>query len=161
MRIGNGGRRAIALGGAVAAGVFGLGVALARESPSVRAERDRLDGTWVATSVRSEAGELTGADAARFGLEFRGDRVVARGLAGVPESAGTYQVNPDTRPGRLDLRLESGIALGIYGREGDDLVACFNPLDLPEHLGLPERGRAVRLEPDRARLLIRYHRRGR
>ena len=153
MRIGRRGAAAIAGGAAVVSGLFALGAALAREGDDVLAVRERLDGRWVATTVRSIAGEMDGAEAGRFGFEFHGDRVVARGLAGVAESRGTYRVWPAARPAKIDLKLESGVAVGIYALEGGELTACFNPMDLPERLGLIERGRPDRLEPDETRLV--------
>ncbi|WP_435015581.1 hypothetical protein TA3x_003125 [Tundrisphaera sp. TA3] len=158
MRIAKKGGAALLGGAAIVSGLAVLGVALAREGEAVRAERGRLDGRWVATSVRSVAGELDGDGAARYGLEFAGGTIVARGLADVPESRGTYQLAPAARPARIDLKLESGLALGNYALNGDELVVCLNPLDLPERLGLPERGRPDRLEPDEYRLVYTFRR---
>ena len=161
MRIGKKGCAAIACVGAVASGLFALGAALAREGDEVRAARQALEGRWVATSVRSISGELAGDEARRYGLDFAGEAVMARGLANVAESRGTYQVVPDARPAKLDLKLASGLAVGIYALDGDELTVSFNPMDLPERLGLPERGRPERLEPDPMRLLYRFRRQAR
>ena len=159
MRINRRGVVGVMVGGAVASGVLALGVALGWESDSVRAERTRIEGAWVAESVRSVSGEITGEAAASYQLEFHDGTVVARGLSGVPESRGRFRVLPGTDPAKIDLRLESGIVFGVYRLEGDTLTAVFNPIDLPEHLGLPERGRPERLEADEKRLLFRYGRR--
>ena len=156
-RIGTG----IGGGLAVVAGLFALGSALAREGDTVRAARTRLEGRWVATSVRSISGELRGDDAARYALEFAGGGVIAQGLAGVAESRGTYQVDPDARPGKLDLKLVSGMAVGVYALDGDDLIVNFNPIDLPERLGLLEHGRPDRLEPDEKHLVYTFRKQDR
>jgi len=138
--------------------VFAWGRSQANESGEIRAARGRLEGRWIATSVRASArGERSGPDAARTGIDFDGRNVVFRGLIEGGDARGTYLIDPKARPPRVDFKLDAGWVIGVYEATGDRLILNVVPLALPEQLGVPTRyrPRSVGADKDHNRYAFR------
>jgi len=124
------------------------GRSLGQETGHIREVRDQLRGTWVASTVQStDRVKAEGAEAAATTIRFDGRSVEFRNPIEGGESRGTFLIDPEAKPPKFDLMLDSGWSIGAYRLEGDTLAVTINPLALPEQLGVPTRGRPTEVRP--------------
>lgn len=138
-------------------GLVAVGRSMIEDSAEVAAVRSRLDGKWIATGVAvSGTVRVTGAAAAHTAVEFAGRQVKFTNLVDAPAAEGVYNLDPRSRPGKIDFKLDAGWVLGIYALADDRLTIGVNALRLPEQLGVPARGRPEGLQPSEGRFVYEF-----
>jgi RNA polymerase sigma-70 factor (ECF subfamily) len=99
----------------------------AKAEARTKSDRDRLQGTWRAVSLRHSGSDEPKADIGKASLRltFAADKVTVH-LAGQSKE-GTYQLNPGRTPREIDIIIqgEKGSGDGIYKIEGDTLTLCL------------------------------------
>jgi RNA polymerase sigma factor (sigma-70 family) len=90
----------------------------------VKADRDRLQGSWVARSIHNEGEEVPAEQVGTVRFTFKADQVTLGSLLESRELP--YQLDPAQKPKAIDFRGDDP-ATGIYQLEGDRLVLAFNP----------------------------------
>jgi RNA polymerase sigma factor (sigma-70 family) len=114
--------------GACAGAITGVGVALrAEDKDAVKAEKDRLGGSWEVTSAEMNGKEAEGKEAdeiKQHKFVFKGDTVTAKHEV-------KYTIEPSKKPKEITLEItegpqqEQGTWKGIYELKGDDLTICI------------------------------------
>jgi uncharacterized protein (TIGR03067 family) len=112
--------------------IFGLGLAPGFAQPAAEAEK-KLQGSWLAAKAEREG---KGADdVVGHRLFFTGSRFQIRSNDGKPLYAGTFRVQPGTKPPAIDFEHTEGALKGkawkgIYALDGDTLTICDNAPNL-------------------------------
>jgi uncharacterized protein (TIGR03067 family) len=92
-----------------------------------RGDREKLQGTWRATSLERGGKAGTAGEAQRRKLVVDGNTITLWD-GERRESESTFKLNPDQKPKEIDFMDSSGEkpeTLGIYSLEGDTLKLCF------------------------------------
>jgi uncharacterized protein (TIGR03067 family) len=95
--------------------------------------RNTLQGTW--TAAEAERDGKAADDVIGNRLSFTGDRFQIRSNDGKPLYAGTFRVNPGTKPAAIDFAHTEGALKGqawkgIFAVDGDRLRICDNAPNL-------------------------------
>ena len=93
----------------------------------VKEEQERLQGTWKAVSIEAGGMKLPAQQVKDFQLVLKGNQFT--GLAGKHKFEGTYTVDPDKNPRRMDILPTSGpdkgkVRRAIYALQGNTLRIC-------------------------------------
>jgi uncharacterized protein (TIGR03067 family) len=126
--------------------LFAWGRSMGNDSADVRAIRDKLQGSWVASLVQAgDHRKAEGPAGSGCRVEFDGKSVVFHGLIGDIDARGTYYIEPSAHPDWVDFKLDAGWIVGIYEVDGDTLKVAMNAFALPERLGVPTQFRPRKL----------------
>jgi uncharacterized protein (TIGR03067 family) len=112
--------------------IFGMGIVPAFAQPAEEAQK-KLQGIWSATKAERDG---RGADDVVGNLlSFTGNRFQIRSKDGKPLYAGTFRVEPSTKPAAIDFEhteetLKGKTWKGIYALDGDTLTICDNAPNL-------------------------------
>jgi uncharacterized protein (TIGR03067 family) len=112
--------------------ILGIGLVPAFEQRAEEAPKE-LQGTWTAT--KAERDGKVADDVVGHRLSFTGNRFQIRSRDGKPLYAGTFRVDPSTKPAAIDFEhtegpLKGKVWKGIYALDGDKLTTCDNAPDL-------------------------------
>jgi uncharacterized protein (TIGR03067 family) len=121
--------------------ILGTGLVPAFARPAEEA-RKKLQGTWAATKAERD-GKAAG-DVVGHRLSFTGNRFQIRSKDGKPLYAGTFRVDPSTKPAAIDFEhtegsLKGKAGKGIFALGGDTLTTCDNGPN-------PDKGRPAAFE---------------
>jgi RNA polymerase sigma-70 factor (ECF subfamily) len=97
--------------------------AAVRATESDRSDQERIQGTWVATSMEKSGVRLPPEKTRGYKFVFKDDEATIHqgsGPVGLP-----FQLGPDREPKIIDLRLMGQTMRGIYRLEGDELTLCL------------------------------------
>jgi len=104
---------------------------------ALRAEKDKLQGTWTLEAVRfghSDAKDLKedqwGQEWKNLRLTFSGDGVVLQSPSNPKAKAEPYKLDPSKSPKELDIGRGSSLEEYIYHLQGDKLMLAFSPGEL-------------------------------
>jgi uncharacterized protein (TIGR03067 family) len=86
-------------------------------------EMDKLQGTWICTSMEVDGQKKSGEEVQKTRLVFKGNK--ARHKVGPKEIEMTYTLDPGAKPKRITVQDETQTMKGIYSLEGDSLKICF------------------------------------
>ena len=112
--------------------ILGTRLVPAFAQPAEEAQK-KLQGTWEAT--KAERDGKAADDVVGHRLSFTGNRFQIRSKGGKPLYAGTFRVDPSTKPATIDLEhtegdLKGKAWKGIYALDGDALTTCDNAPNL-------------------------------
>jgi uncharacterized protein (TIGR03067 family) len=112
--------------------ILGAGLVPAFAQPAEEAQK-QLQGTWTAT--KAERDGKAAEDVVGHRLSFTGTRFQIRSRDGKPLYAGTFRVDPGTKPAAIDFEQTEGalkgkVWKGIYALDGDTLTMCDNAPNL-------------------------------
>lgn len=128
--------------------VFTAGL-LAADDAKDAAKKDsqRLQGTWVPTSVQYNGKDLTDDNNGKFKLIFKGDQATVEGSDEVKKEYAklTIKLDPSTTPKCLDIVVSGGaqkdaVLEGIYELKDDALKICAKVIgkERPGQFASPE-----------------------
>src|SRR5262245_57611119 len=109
----------------LAAFVAGACIASAA-STCLGADKDELQGEWVATSGEMDGKQLPASEIMGLRLTFKGDTVLSlhpNKNGGKPHE-GTYKADSQKSPKQLTIKIVRKTLHGIYEVKGDELKVC-------------------------------------
>jgi uncharacterized protein (TIGR03067 family) len=96
----------------------------ARADDKVDAEREKLQGNWIATSIEADGLKTLGDKAKSFKLVFAGDKVTMAGKNGDTEFS--FRLDPTKMPKQLDIETKKDAPTKcIYEFDGKQLKLCM------------------------------------
>lgn len=128
---------------ALAAGL----VAADDAADAVKKDVQKLQGTWVPTSVQFSGQDLTNDDHGQFKLVFKGDQATVEGNSNVKKEYAklTMKLDPSTTPRCVDIVVTGGdqkdaVLEGIYELKDDTLKICAKVIgkERPGQFAAPE-----------------------
>jgi len=107
--------------------ILAAGVLLALGTAEGRgAEKDDVQGTWVATSIEVNGNPAPANEVRRTRFAFRGGKLLVRGARDDGrEVEGNYKTDPGKSPKQVDFTIGNKSFAGIYEVRGDELRLCF------------------------------------
>jgi uncharacterized protein (TIGR03067 family) len=112
--------------------ILAVGVLTAAGAPlggSAKKEQQKLQGTWVPTSLMIDGKEVPKDEFRNLTVTFAGDKFTVKAGDKV-FGEGTFTIDPAKEPKTIDNRWTTGDnkgknEVGIYKVEGDTLTTCF------------------------------------
>lgn len=102
-----------------------LGMALAGR-PAEGADKDDLQGVWIATSMEINGKRAPAAEVKRTRFTFKGDKLLIRGAKDDGrEMECAYKIDVDKAPKQIDIEAKDKKLTGIYEVKDDQLKVCF------------------------------------
>jgi uncharacterized protein (TIGR03067 family) len=134
----------------------GLLLAAGQAPDVVRADKERLQGTWVLQEVRYGSIDAKGKDVRKRGskdwqdlrLTFAGDRVTLRGWGEPQTVTSPYKLNPTRSPKELDIERGAPTKEFIYQLDGGRLFVALPVPELVAGGTFAERQRHIRRPRD-------------
>jgi uncharacterized protein (TIGR03067 family) len=141
--------------------LLGWGRSMGVEAGAIKEDRDRFQGTWVATLVQAGGTrQLEGAEASECRAEFVGKNVVFHNIIDEAETRGTAYLEKHDGAGWIDIKLDAGWSIGVYEFDGEKLKIVLNTLAPPERLGVPTRPRPRQVKAGAGHLYYEFRRVG-
>ena len=113
-------------------------VACPRLAPARAGEVEKLKGEWELVSTADEKRTSPGSDDCKMAVGA-GGRVVLK-LGARTTNRGTIKLSRSGKVNLVDLKLTTGLFLGIWELSGDELVLCFSAAGKPRPAGLKPKG---------------------
>jgi uncharacterized protein (TIGR03067 family) len=98
----------------------------------------KLEGEWVLRSTADKKRISPGSKDCK--MVIGADGRVALKLGARTTNQGTARLRRCDKAHLVDLKLETGLFLGVYELKGDDLVICFDEAGKPRPTGLQPKG---------------------
>jgi uncharacterized protein (TIGR03067 family) len=90
------------------------------------ADKDELQGVWIATSLEINGKPASAKEVERTRFTFKGEKLLVRGARDEDkEEKGAFKTDPKKLPRHLDITLNGKTLHGIYEIKGDELKVCF------------------------------------
>jgi uncharacterized protein (TIGR03067 family) len=115
--------------------VAGVWLALAASpGPGADADKDELQGVWVAASMEINGERAPAKEVERTRFTFKGEKLVLRHSKDEgKEVEATFKADPKKSPRHLDITIKNKTLHGIYEVKGDQLKVCYETGDKPEN----------------------------
>jgi uncharacterized protein (TIGR03067 family) len=113
-------------------------LACPRLAPGSVGEVGKLKGEWVLVSTADEKRTSPGSDDCKMVIDANG-RVVLK-LGARTTNRGTIKLSRSGKVNLVDLKLTTGLFLGIWELSGDELVICFSAAGKPRPAALKPKG---------------------
>jgi uncharacterized protein (TIGR03067 family) len=115
----------------LAAVAAGLSVGADAKDDAVKADLEKLKGTWALVSAERDGKKAPEDEVKKTRITFKGDQFLFPDESGVATSKkGTIKIDPSKKPKAMDA-IDDGpdgkTSLGIYAIDGDDYKVCFAP----------------------------------
>jgi uncharacterized protein (TIGR03067 family) len=97
---------------------------------AAEADKDELQGVWVATSMEINGEPAPAKEVERTCFTFKGRKLLLRHSKDAgKEEEGTFTADPKKSPKHLDITIKNKTLHGIYESKGDELKVCYETGD--------------------------------